>query len=126
MAWVPSWKTRSLAATVVMVVGRGDAHEVHLRVGQQVAVVVVALGDAECLYALLEARPVDVAGGNEVNGVLLLVAQAADDLHVGSRAAAGADESDAEPFAGAPSDAADAEGGNGCSALEEPPPRRTR
>ena len=80
-----------------MVVWRGDAHDVHARVGQQLAVIHVGLR-AISFGGTLNAWPVHITDGNDLNRLVALRLQPMHVIQVITAAAADADEPDAEPL----------------------------
>jgi hypothetical protein len=78
-------------------VGRGDAHHVDPRIGQQFLVIAIDL-PARFLGRRLHPRGVNVANGHRFATALGL--QRHHDVHVGSTAAAGAYKSHADPLVG--------------------------
>ena len=80
----------------VQPIGRGDAHDVHGRVVQQLLVLHVHFGSAGGLAGRFQSWAVHIAHGHRLGDALGL--QITDDLQMGLGAASRADKSDAEPL----------------------------
>ena len=84
----------------VMVVRRGNANHVHVRVGQQLMIVHVPFA-AVALDPLLHARPIHVTRGDDLDRLLPLGLEPLHGLEMGPAASAAADEPNAQPLVGA-------------------------
>ncbi len=82
----------------VMRVGRGDAHDIDVRVVEQLLVLVIHLCAAEPLARRFQPRPINVAYGDRLGHPLLL--KALNNALMGTASAADADEADADPLVG--------------------------
>ena len=82
----------------VQTVRRGDAHHIDVRIGQERLVLHIHLRPAGLLARGLQARAVDVADGHRLGHAFLL--HRIDDVEMCPAAAAGADESHANPLVG--------------------------
>ena len=79
----------------VMRIGCGDAHDIDVRVVEQLLVFVIHLRAAEPLACRFQARSINVTNGNRLGHPLLL--KPLDDALMGAASAADADEADADP-----------------------------